>query len=197
MWRTVAVVVFGWVAAAVVVGVSYLALGTEWIAISVGVLLCFVFAIVLSLLHRAVWLAVLSLGPGLFVLVGAVQYAPEAALEQRGIRASVVVVEDSAAGASDEPHRLTLRSSDGSELAEKLEYDSSYSGVPDVDDRLEVIRDPEGTVGMEQADDVDAANRLGGLIAGVVLWTLMVLLAGRRGHVRRRRGLESSFADLA
>ncbi|MFM9499943.1 AAA family ATPase [Streptomyces galilaeus] len=47
---------------------------------------CLVFVIVLRLLHRAWWLAVLSVVPALFILVGSVQYAPEAALDRRGVR---------------------------------------------------------------------------------------------------------------
>jgi hypothetical protein len=49
---------------------------------------------------------------------------------------------------------------------------------------------------MEQADDVDAAGRLGGLVGGTVTWTLMAVLAGWRGHVRRRRGRDSLVYQL-
>ncbi|MFI0818211.1 hypothetical protein ACH4TX_16250 [Streptomyces sp. NPDC021098] len=187
--RTVALVVYAWAAAAGTTCAAYLAVGTEAVPIAVGVLLCLAFAVLLALLHRAFWLAVLSVAPSLFVLVGAVQYAPEAALERRGVRESVVIVADSAAGTSSDKHRFTLRGTDGKELEEKLGYDGD-AWVPKVGERLDVLRDPEGELPMEQADDVDATGRLGSLIAGTVTWNLMAVLAGRRGHVRRRRGIE-------
>ncbi|MET7294307.1 hypothetical protein ABZS79_19625 [Streptomyces griseoloalbus] len=189
--RTVGVVLFGWAAAAVTAGASYLALRWVWVPIAVGVVLCLAFVVLLALLHRAGWIALLSLVPALFILVGAVQYAPEAALEVRGVRESVVIVADSATGKDGKNHRLTLRTADGGELKERLTHKGS--GAPRVGDRFDVIRDPEGVVPMEQADDVDAAGRLGGLIAGLVAWTLMAVLAGRRGHVRRRQGKTESL----
>lgn len=189
--RTVAVVVYGWVAAAATAGASYLALRWVWVPIAVGVVLCLAFVVLLMLLHRAGWIALLSLVPALFILVGAVQYAPEAALEVRGVRESVVIVADSAAGTGGKNHRFTLRTEDGEELEERLTYNGS--GGPRVGDRFDVIRDPEGVVPMEQADEVDAAGRLGGLISGLVAWTLMAVLAGRRGHVRRRQGKTESL----
>lgn len=191
--RTLALVVFAWAAAAGITGVSYLALRWEAVPIIVGVVLCLAFAVLLALLHRAWWLCLLSAVPSLFVLVGAVQYAPEAALEQRGVRESVVIVADSAATTGGNNHRFTLRRQDGSELSEKLGFNGG-AGAPKVGDRLDVIVDPEGVVPMAEADGVDAEGRMGGLIAGTVTWTLMALLAGRRGHVRRRRGLDSTDA---
>lgn len=190
--RTVALVVFGWATAAGTAGVAYLTLGSEWIPIFVGVVLCLAFAVALLLLHQALWLTVLSSVPALFVLVGAVQYAPEAALESRGVREKVVIVADSAAGTSSDNHRFTLRTADGDELEEKLTHDGDV-WAPKVGDRLDVIRDPQGYVPMEQADDVDAAGRLGGLIAGTAGWTLIAVLAGWRGHVRRRQGRGESL----
>ncbi|MGR3933794.1 hypothetical protein [Streptomyces sp. BRA346] len=187
--RTLALAVFAWAAAAGTACAAYLAVGMEAVPISIGVFLCLAFAVLLILLHRALWLAVLSAVPALFVLVGAVQYAPEAALDRRGVRESVTIVADSAARTGGDNHRFTLRRTDGKQLKEKLEYDGD-TWAPQVGERLDVIRDPEGTVPMEQADDVDAAGRLGGLIGGTVAWTLMAVLAGRRGHVRRRRGIE-------
>ncbi|MFF1272903.1 hypothetical protein ACFVZC_05765 [Streptomyces marokkonensis] len=50
---------------------------------------------------------------------------------------------------------------DGEELAERLTYNGS--GAPATGARFDVIRDPEGVVPMERADDVDAAGRLDGL----------------------------------
>ncbi|MDG9709309.1 hypothetical protein [Streptomyces sp. DH10] len=193
--RTAGVAAFGWASAAAITGLAYLTLGSKAVPIMVGVALCITFALFLLLLHRAVWLTALSAAPALFVLVGAVQYAPEAALEQRGVRESVVIVADSAAGTSSENHRFTLRGTDGKELEEKLGFDGD-AWAPEVGDRLDVIRDPEGAVPMEQADDVDAAGRLGGLIGGTVTWTLMAVLAGWRGHVRRRRGRDSLVYQL-
>lgn len=190
--RTLAVLAFGWATAAVTAGVSYLAL--RWVAVPIvlGTVLCLAFAGLLTLLHRAGWIALLSLVPALFILVGAVQYAPEAALEARGVRESVVIVADSAEEASGNNHRYTLRGSDGEELEERLTYNGD-AWAPRVGDRLDVVLDPEGVVPMEEADEVDPTGRLNGLIAGVVAWTLMTLLAGRRGHVRRRKGKEESL----
>jgi hypothetical protein len=193
--RTAGLVAFGWASAAGTTGLAYLTLGSEVVPIVVGVLLCLTFAVMMLLLHRALWLTVLSAVPALFVLVGSVQYAPEAALEQRGVRESVVIVADAAAGTSSGNHRFTLRGTDGNELEEKLGFNGD-AWAPKVGDRLDVIRDPEGAVPMEQADDVDAAGRLGGLIGGTVTWTLMAVLAGWRGHVRRRRGNESLAYQL-
>lgn len=193
--RTAGLVAFGWASAAGTTGLAYLTLGLEVVPIAVGVLLCLTFAVMLLLLHRALWLTVLSAVPALFVLVGSVQYAPEAALEQRGVRESVVIVADTAAGASSGNHRFTLRGADGKELEEKLGFNGD-AWAPEVGDRLDVIRDPEGAVPMEQADDVDAAGRLGGLVGGTVTWTLMAVLAGWRGHVRRRRDRDSLVYQL-
>ncbi|WP_174532180.1 hypothetical protein [Streptomyces ambofaciens] len=190
--RTVAVVFFGWATAACTAVLAYLMLGAEWIPITVGVVLCLAFAVTLILLHQALWLTVLSSVPALFVLVGAVQYAPEAALELRGVRERVVIVADSAAGTSSDSHRFTLRAADGDEMEEKLVFDGAV-WAPKVGDQLDVMRDPEGAVPMEQADDVDAAGRLEGLIAGTVGWTLIAVMAGWRGHVRRRRGRGESL----
>jgi hypothetical protein len=189
--RTLAVLAFGWFAAAGTAGVSYLALRWVAVPIGVGILLCLTFAVLLALLHRAAWIALLSLVPAVFVLVGAVQYAPEAALQARGVRERVVIVADSAEGTGGKNHRYTLRTSDGEELDERLTYNGD-AWAPEVGDRLDVVLDPEGVVPMEKADEVDPAGRLNGLIAGVVAWTLLTLLAGRRGHVRRRKGKDES-----
>ncbi|MBB6079499.1 hypothetical protein [Streptomyces paradoxus] len=197
MRRTVAVVFIGWATAAGTTGLAYLTLGSRWVPITVGVVLCLAFAVALILLHQALWLTVLSSVPALFVLVGAVQYAPEAALELRGVRERVAIVADSAAGTSSDNHRFTLRTTDGDELEEKLIHDGD-AWAPKVGDQLDVMRDPEGAVPMEQADDVDAAGRLEGLIGGTAGWTLIAVLAGWRGHVRRRRGRgESLLLQLA
>ncbi|MDU0299449.1 hypothetical protein [Streptomyces sp. PAL114] len=194
-WRSVRramwVALCGWVAALVTACASYLALRWVAVPIVVGVVLCLAFAGLLTWLHRAGWIALLSLAPGLMVLVGAVQYAPELALEVRGVREGVVIVADSADATGGKNHRLTLRTEDGRELAERMTYKGD--GAPRPGQRLEVIRDPEGVVPMERADQVDAAGRLHGAFAGLVTWTLMAFLAGWRGHVRRRQGKESSL----
>ncbi|MCT7351418.1 hypothetical protein N4P33_04435 [Streptomyces sp. 15-116A] len=190
---TLWVVLFGWGTAAVTAGVSYLALRWVAVPIVVGTVLCLAFGMLLILLHRAAWIALLSLVPAVFVCVGAVQYAPEAALQARGVRESVVIVADSVAETGGDNHRFTLRTTDGGEeLEERFTYNGNL-GAPDVGDRLEVVRDPEGVVPMEEADEVDAAGRLDGLIGGVVAWTLLAVLAGRRGYRRRRQGKEDSL----
>ncbi|MET9154276.1 hypothetical protein ABZX82_23830 [Streptomyces griseoflavus] len=190
--RTLGVAGYGWLAALVTGYVSYLALRWVWVPIAVGVVLCLAFVVALIVLHRAAWIALLSVVPGLFILVGAVQYAPELALEVRGVRESVVIVADDATGKDGSNHRYTLRTADGEELTERLTYNGS-AWAPKVGERLDVIRDPEGVVPMEQADEVDAAGRLGALGAGLVAWTLMAVLAGWRGHVRRRKGRTDSL----
>ncbi|MER7112551.1 hypothetical protein [Streptomyces sp. NPDC000229] len=193
--RTAALVLFGWAAAAATTWIAHLALGWEAVPIMVGTALCVAFAVTLALLHRAFWLAVLSAVPALFILIGAVDYAPEAVLERRGVRERVEIVADSATGTASDNHRFTLRATDGSLLEEKLEYNGDV-WAPEVGDRLDVVRDPEGVVPMEQADHVDASGRLSGLVGGAVTWTLMAVLAGRRGHVRRRLGRESIWGGL-
>ncbi|MEU4267069.1 hypothetical protein [Streptomyces sp. NPDC026092] len=81
---TLAVVVLGWIIAGAIAGVSYLASGLEAIPIMIGFVACCAHAVVLRLLHCAWWLAFLSFLPGLFVLVGSVEYPVEAALGSRG-----------------------------------------------------------------------------------------------------------------
>ncbi|MFI2504788.1 hypothetical protein [Streptomyces sp. NPDC018972] len=190
--RTVGVALSGWAAAAATAGVSYLSLRWVAVPIIVGTAMCVGFVVLLWILHRAAWIGVLSLVPGAFILFGAVQYAPEAALELRGVRESVVIVADSVDETGGDNHRFTLRTADGEELEERLTYNGD-AWAPEVGDRFDVVRDPEGVVPMEQADDVDPAGRLDGLIGGLVAWTLMAVLAGRRGHVRRRRGKTDSL----
>ncbi|MFJ9599960.1 hypothetical protein [Streptomyces althioticus] len=189
--RTAWVALCGWAAALATACVSYLALRWVAVPIVVGLLLCLGFAGLLIWLHRAGWTALLSLAPGLFVLVGAVQYAPELALEVRGVRESVVVVADGAAATGGDNHRYTLRGEGGRELEERLTYNGD-AWAPEVGDRFDVISDPQGVVPMERADEVDASGRLGGAVAGLAGWTLLAALAGWRGHVRRRKGKRES-----
>ncbi len=191
---TVVVVVIGWIIAAVNTGISYLALGMAAIPIFTGFIGCLAFVLLLRFLHCAWWLAALSVLPAIFVLVGSVQYAPEVALDSRGVRESVRITADSADdGGSD--HRFTLVGRSG-ELKETLDYDG---GDPEweVGDRIEVISDPEGVVPLEAASDVDPGGQLSMLVMGVVGWTGITLLAGRRGFVRRRAGRRPVFDDLA
>ncbi|MFF1272904.1 hypothetical protein ACFVZC_05770 [Streptomyces marokkonensis] len=67
-------------------GVSYLAWRRVWVPLVVEVALCPTLAVFLTLPHRASSIALLCCVPGLLLLVGAVQYAPEAASEKRGVR---------------------------------------------------------------------------------------------------------------
>jgi hypothetical protein len=110
---TLIVMGFGWIIAAANTGISYLALGMDVIPIITGFIGCCVFVIVLRFLHHAWWLAFLSLLPAVFVLVGSVQYAPEAALDSRGVRETVRIAADSATdGGSNSrlhPHRRVGR----------------------------------------------------------------------------------------
>ena len=191
---TLAAVVLGWVIAAVNTGISYLALGMDVIPIVTGLMGCFVFAIVLRFLHHAWWLAALSVLPAVFVLVGSVQYAPDAALAGRGLRETVRVTADSAAANGGSHHRFTLEGRLG-ELDETLNYDGDH---PDwkVGDRIEVVSDPKGVVPMEAASDVDSGGRLSMLVMGAAGWTCLALLAGRRGFARRRAGRRPAFEDI-
>ncbi|MEU3225330.1 hypothetical protein ABZ695_19515 [Streptomyces sp. NPDC006976] len=191
---TLAVVVLGWVIAAGNTGISYLALGMDAIPIVTGLIGCLALVIVLRFLHHAWWLAALSVLPALLVLVGSVQYAPEAALDSRGVRETVRVTADSAAGTGRSNHRFTLEGPRG-ELDETLNYDGDD---PDwkVGDRIEVISDPNGVVPLEAASDVDPGDRLGMLVMGAAGWTCVTLLAGLRGFVRRRAGRRPVFDDI-
>ncbi|WP_329331395.1 hypothetical protein OG866_01325 [Streptomyces sp. NBC_00663] len=193
---TLIVVGIGWAIAAVNTGISYLALGMDVIPIITGFVGCLVFVILMRFLHHAWWLAALSVLPAVFVLVGSVQYAPEAALDHRGVREKVRITADSAAADGGSNHRFTLTGPSGDELKETLDYDGSD---PDweVGDRLTVVSDPEGVVPVEAASDVDPDNRLATLAMGVAGWTGLALLAGRRGFVRRRAGRQPAFDDLA
>lgn len=169
-------------------GLAYVTLGMDFVPIGAGVVLCLVFVIALRLLHHAWWLAVVSAIPALLVLVGSVQYAPEAALDRRGVRETVTITADSAAGTAGKNHRFTLVGPEG-QLDETLEYRGSNPGYR-IGERIEIVRDPEGVVPLEDAADVDPQGRLSGLVMGVGGWTVMTLLAGWRGHVRRRANRE-------
>ncbi|MCM2426813.1 hypothetical protein [Streptomyces sp. RKAG337] len=192
---TLVVVVLGWIIAAANTGISYLALGMVAIPISTGLIGCCVLVIALRFLHHAWWLAFLSLLPAVFVLVGSVQYAPEAALDSRGVRETVRIAADSAAADGGSKHRFTLIGRSG-ELEETLDYDGDHPEWK-VGDRIEIVSDPEGVVPLEATSDVDAGSQLGTLVMGVVGWTGITLLAGRRGFVRRRAGRRPAFEDVA
>ncbi|MFG2723209.1 hypothetical protein ACGFW5_33670 [Streptomyces sp. NPDC048416] len=189
---TLAVVGLGWFIAAANTGIAYLALGVDVIPIVTGFIGCLVFVIVLRFLHHAWWLAVLSLLPAVFVLVGSVEYAPEAALDSRGVHENVRITADSADGGSD--HRFTLVGRSG-ELKETLNYGGDYPPWK-VGDRIEVVSDPKNVVPLEAASDVDSDGQLGALVMGVAGWTAITLLAGRRGFVRRRAGRHPAFEDI-
>ncbi|WP_406149098.1 hypothetical protein [Streptomyces sp. NBC_01012] len=183
---TVGVIVIGWIIAAGNTGISYLALGTDAIPIITGTLGCVAFVVLLRLLHRAWWLAVVSVLPALLVLVGSVQYPLEAALGSRGVRTAVTVTADSAAGTGSSAHRFTVEGPDGP-LEETLDYRGD-NPTWKVGDRLVVVSDPEKTVSMVEASEVDSDGKFGMLLMGVIGWTCVTLLAGLRGFVRRREG---------
>lgn len=190
---TLVVMALGCAIAAANTGISYLTVGTDWIPIVTGLIGCFVFAILLAFLHNAVWLALVSFLPAVFVLVGSVQIAPEAVLDVRGVRESVSITADSANGSNN--HRFTLVGRDG-ELDEPLTYDGKNPEW-EVGDRLDVISDPDGVVPMEAATDVDPEGQVGTLIMGLVGWTGITLLAGLRGFVRHRAGHRFTPSDFA
>ncbi|MEU9508271.1 hypothetical protein AB0D32_18575 [Micromonospora sp. NPDC048170] len=180
---TLLVVLMGLVFVGLNTGVAYVAVSTKAVPISTGVILCLVFVIAVRLLHRAVWLAFLAVVPALLVLVGSVQFAPEAVLEGRGVRQEVTIV---AVEVTGKRHAFTLQGADG-RLDEPLIYQGSNPNHR-VGDRLAVLTDPEGKVELEVADRVDSGGMLGMLLLGGAGWTCIALLAGWRGHVRRRKG---------
>lgn len=182
---TLIVVALGWIIAAANAGISYLSLGTEVIPIITGFMGCVVILILLRFLHCAWWLAFLSLLPAVFVLVGSVGYAPEAALDDRGVRNTVRISADSATDGNSN-HRFTLTGPTG-ELKETLDYDGDHPQWK-VGDQLDVMSDPQGVVPLQAASDVDPGSELETLAMGVIGWTGITLLAGRRGFIRRRAG---------
>jgi hypothetical protein len=178
--RTLLVVLLGAVFAALNTAMAYVTLGvTKAVPIGFGLVLCFAFLVAVRLLHRAAWLSFLSLVPALFVLVGSVQLAPEAALDRRGVRHEVVIVSEKA---NHNRHEYALSGVD-----EPLVYSGSRSSYR-VGDHLTVITDPDGVVELADAATVDPAGQVTSLILGVMGWTVIAVLAGWRGHVRRRRG---------
>ncbi|MFF3869556.1 hypothetical protein [Micromonospora sp. NPDC001898] len=164
--------------------VAYATVGwPKAVPIVIGLALCVVFASVVGVLHRAAWLAFLAMVPGLFVLVGSVQLAPEAVLEARGVRQQVTIVNVEVAG---KRHAFTLRGEDGP-LDEPMIYRGSNPGYR-TGDSLVVLTDPDGVVPLRAADRVDSHGRLVALVSGAAGWIVIALLAGWRGHVRRRKG---------
>ncbi|MEU7996818.1 hypothetical protein AB0B83_15965 [Micromonospora sp. NPDC049060] len=178
---TVLLVLFGLAVVGVNTAIAYVAVGATVVPIVTGLLLCLVFVLAVRLLHRAAWLAFLAMGPALFVLVGSVQLAPEAVLEARGVRQEVTIVDVSVVG---KRHAFTLEGADG-RLDEPLVHQGSNPGYR-VGDRLAVLTDPDGVVELEAADRVDSGGMVGALLFGGAGWTFIALLAGWRGHVRRR-----------
>lgn len=168
--------------------VGYLTVGlSQAVPICLGLVGCFAFTVALRLLHRAWWLAVLSVVPALFVLVGSVQLAPEAVLQERGVAQQVTITDVQTSG---KRHEFALRSDSGP-LDEPLVYQGS---APDyrVGQQLTVLTDPRRQVELADAEDVDAAGKRAMLVFGAAGWTLFALLAGWRGHVRRARGRQAS-----
>ncbi|MFD1082903.1 hypothetical protein [Micromonospora andamanensis] len=181
--RTALLVVFGLVIAGLNTGIGYAAAGTRAVAIGTGVVLTLAFGFAVRLLHRAAWLAFLSFLPALFVLVGSVQLAPDLALDKRGVRQEVTVVDAQTDGRR---HTFSLLGTAGP-LDEPLVHQGSNPGYR-VGDRLTVLTDPEGQIALQPAHRVDSDGRLTALVLGVIGWTAIALLAGWRGHVRRRTG---------
>jgi hypothetical protein len=182
--RALLLVLLAWAVAGAIAGLSYLVPGLIGVPIVLGILMGVGFLVAVIALHRAYWLAFLALVPGLLVLIGAVQHAPEAVLEQRGVRERVTVVTEEVTGRR---HHFELRTAGGEVLDERLA--SGLSSPPyEVGDTLAIIRDPEGVVPLMEAADVDASEKRGMLIMGASGWTLIALYAVRRGHVRRRHG---------
>ncbi|MFE3095063.1 hypothetical protein ACFXG1_14665 [Streptomyces sp. NPDC059248] len=188
--RTLLVVAIGLGAAAANTLIAYLAMGiTDFIAIMASVIFGLVVAVALRFLHRAWWLAALSLLPSLMVMFGAGDYTPHLALEQRGVREQVVITADSAAGTESNRHAYTLRGEHGV-LAEKLVWRGGGSPYR-VGDRIEILRDPEGIAPLWDRADVDSAEKMDWLLWGTATWTAMALLAGYRGHIRRKKNKQS------
>ncbi|MGC4895577.1 hypothetical protein [Micromonospora sp. DT31] len=181
---TAALAGLGLAVIAVSTAVGYLTVGLP-IAVPIGVSLvgCFVFTVALRLLHRGWWLALLSVVPTLFVLVGTVQLAPESVLQRRGVAQQVTIAEVQTAG---KRHEFVLQSDTG-RLDEPLVYRGSSPGYR-VGQRLTVLVDPQGKVELADAQNVDAAGKQGMLVLGAAGWTVFALVAGWRGHVNRARG---------
>ncbi|MFD4830506.1 hypothetical protein ACFWPV_11725 [Streptomyces uncialis] len=119
--------------------------------------------------------------------IGAGDCTPRLALEQRGVREQVTVTADSAAGTESNRHAYTLQLQDGrGVLHEKLVWRGGRSPYK-VGDRIEILRDPEGIAPLWDRSDIDSAEKMDWLIWGTATWTAMALLAGHRGHVRRKK----------
>jgi hypothetical protein len=181
--RTALVVLLGLAFIGLNTAIAYAAVGSKVISIVTGVVFCLVFMIVVRLLHRAMWLSLLSFIPGLFVLVGSVELAPDLALENRGVRQEVTIVDAEVAG---KQHTFTLEGEDGP-LGEPLIFRGSAPGYQ-VGDTLTVLTDPDGVIALKEADRVDPTAMLRSLVIGGSGWTFIALMAGWRGHVRRREG---------
>ncbi|MEV4711889.1 hypothetical protein [Micromonospora sp. NPDC049374] len=53
-----------------------------------------------------------------------------------------------------------------------------------------MLTDPDGPLTLQDADRVDSGGKLTALVLG---WTAIALLAGWRGHVRRRTGRDDTL----
>ncbi|MGP3972262.1 hypothetical protein [Streptomyces sp. 6N223] len=189
--RALGLALLAWAVAGTIAALSYLSLGFIGIPIVAGTMLGLGYILLVMLAHRASWLGLLAFLPGVFVLVGAVQYAPEAALERRGVEERVTIVGLDKPSPDSNRHLFELRTDEGRLLDEPLDYQGS-SPPYEIGDRLAIIRDPEGTVPLEDAEKVDSAGKRGMLIGGATGWSLIALYAVRRGHVRRRRGQDTT-----
>ncbi|MEU5934857.1 hypothetical protein [Micromonospora sp. NPDC047187] len=181
--RTALVVLLGLAFIGLNTAIAYATVGSKAVSIVTGLAFCLVFMVVVRVLHRAMWLSLLAFLPALFVLVGSVGLAPDLALEQRGVRQEVTIVDAEVAG---KRHTFALRGDDG-RLDEPLTYQGSNPGYQ-IGDTLTVLTDPDGVIALEAADRVDSSGNLGSLALGGIGWTFIALLAGWRGHIRRREG---------
>ncbi|MBP1780377.1 hypothetical protein AB0B62_08000 [Micromonospora chalcea] len=181
---TAVLVGFGLAVIVVTAAVGHLTVGLPIaVPISVGLVGCLAFAVGLRLLHRGWWLTLLSVLPALFVLVGAVQLAPESVLRERGVAQQVTITDVQTAG---KRHEFALQG-DAGRLDEPLVYRGSSPGYR-VGQRLTVLVDPRGEVELTDARDVDPDGKRGMLVFGAAGWTLFALVGGWRGHVSRARG---------
>ncbi|MFC7479254.1 hypothetical protein ACFQX7_03140 [Luedemannella flava] len=156
-------------------------LGEPFLPFIVGFFLCVSFLVAVGLLHSARWLAILSLLPALFVMVGSSQLAPELALQQRGVRHEVTILDYRYV---NNEHTFTVRGDEAGVLAQPLTY-AGPTAPYQVGDRLAVVVDPQGVIEIMPAGDVDPDGKVAVLVVGLIGWTVIAMLAGWRGHVRR------------
>jgi hypothetical protein len=127
--RTASVVLLGLAFIGLNTAVAYATVGSRVMSIVTGLAFCMVFMIVVRLLHRAMWLA----------------------LEERGVRQEVTIVDAEVAG---KRHTFTLRGDDGP-LDEPLTYQGSNPGHH-LGDTLTVLTDPDAVIAPEEVRNLRA-----------------------------------------